>query len=310
MPPKFVNEIDFTKMTFSAPFPNHNGGSSAFPNMGPASERVKVEFQMHGRERAPFGVNKTDPNGNPVTARFNFALAVDNESNREGLEKFDTQVVKFFHENAKIFWPKKKKVSYEDVKRMYRPILAEASDPDKYAPLVRLKVHADPENPAGRTSIYVVTKDADGTETYDPDGTIDNITRNAEVTVIVRATVAWMLGGGIQFGVSLKVTKALVYPQQNLEEEFPFIMPAGVAPPTKNARTTMPPPSLPATGGEFNNASESVTTAGLAAALSAAGVIPGAGAGAPAPPPPPPPPPPPNPLKRQRTMAHGVAAKN
>jgi hypothetical protein len=288
MPPTPVDQIAFDLMTFSDPFTNRNGGHSAFPNMG---ERGKVEFQLQ-QERAPFGVNMTDPNGNPVSKRYNFALSVENDNNLRGLEAFDARVVEYFHKNAKTYWPKKKKLTLEDVKRMYRPVLAPASDPDKYSPLVRLKVHADEENPNGKTRIFVVTKNADGADTYAPDGTIADISRNAQVTVVVRASCAWMLGGGIQFGVTLKVQHALVYPTHDNQEEFPFSMPAGMAAPVKNERKRKAPTpttttTTSAVDEAFNAASESLTTEGLAAALTAAGVIPagtgagkGAGAGA------------------------------
>lgn len=232
MAPPSIHDVNFGTMTFSAPFVNRNGGHSAFPNSGPAIERGKVEFQLTA-ERAPFGVNRTDPNGNPVEKRYNLALAVEDENNRVGLEEFDARVVKYFHENAKTYWPKKKNLTLEDVQRMYRPVLAPSSDPDKYSPLMRLKIHKDPDNPNGNTKIFVVTKNAKGEDTYNDAGSLDDISRNSQVTVVVRATCAWMLGGGIQFGVTLKVLHALVYPSQADEEEFPFTMPEGTARPQK-----------------------------------------------------------------------------
>jgi hypothetical protein len=277
MAPPCIQNVNFKPMTFSAPFVNRNGGHSAFPNSGPASERGKVEFQMTA-ERAPFGVNRTDPNGNPVEKRYNLALSVEDENNRVGLEAFDSQVVKYFHTNAKTYWPKKKKLSLEDVERMYRPVLAPSSDPEKYSPLARLKIHKDPDNPNGNTKIFVVTKNAKGKDTYNDNGLIEDISRNSRVTVVVRATCAWMLGGGIQFGVTLKVLHALVYPSQTDEEEFPFTMPEGT---TDGARDTT---------------AESLTTGGLAAALTAAGVaIDGGGSSAPSQPSQPP-------LKKQRAV--------
>jgi hypothetical protein len=232
MPP-LINRRDLKQVRLSAPFTNKNGSKSTFVNY--ETDRGKLSFCMHP-DRVPFGPNTTDPSGQPVVNRFNMAVSVEHPDNLAGLKALDSAIVDLFHKNAAEFWPKRnkrKKLTREDVLAMYRPIVVPSSDPSLYSPLARTKLDDDPERPTKRTRVYLVSTDKDGQSVYQPNGSINKITRNSEVILVCAVTCAWFLGGNIQFGVTLKVESVLVYPSKVDGGDWPFVMPEGREAPTK-----------------------------------------------------------------------------
>ena len=139
---------------------------------------------------------------------MNIELSLDDPSVLEFLTKWDAKNVQWIQEHPEFLG--KKKVSAEAATDAYIPMVkVSKKDPDKYAPLCRVKVNVGPREDR-RTEVYVV----EGSSVRR--GTADDIGRNSSLKVIVCAGSIFFVNR--TFGLTMKAKKILVYPSEDRRE--------------------------------------------------------------------------------------------
>ena len=219
------SEMDLPAIVYKSPVRNSSNGMNGYLDTSTSIKRnPRMQLPLL---RAPFGVSDLSPQATEFSRR-NLELSLDDDTPFTGLLKqWDEQTLTEAAKNSKTWFGKDLTVEMLAA-TVYRHSAQESkSNPDKYAPLFRLKV-ADTGKKL--TKVFVVTKNADGTETYE-NGTLDSITENSKVLAICEIAGLWFASKG--FGTTFFAESLLVYPTAK-KTDFDFIFPDGANAPARS----------------------------------------------------------------------------
>lgn len=214
MPAKEYSKVDMTRFVYKAPQKNKKGGMNAYIDESSESpSNPKVQFP---KCRCPFGISDKKADASEY-ARRNLELSADDEGMLKWIQQFDEQNVAVAAKNSEAWF--RKKLSAEALSTTLYRHCAQASqkDPDKYAPLVRVKVTETGKNV---TNIFIVYTDPKTGEEKYKRGGFDALTKNCHVVPIVDFSGLWFVSKG--FGCTLSATDLLVWPSEQ-EDEFGFV---------------------------------------------------------------------------------------
>jgi len=214
MPAKEYLKVDMTKFVYKAPQKNTKGGMNAYIDESTENQsNPKVQFP---KCRCPFGISDKKADANEF-ARRNLELSADDEGMLKWIQQFDEQNVSVAAKNSETWF--RKKLSADALSTTLYRHCAQVSqkDPDKYAPLVRVKVTETGKN---TTNVFIVYTDPKTGEEKYKRGGFDALTQNCHVVPIVDFSGLWFVSKG--FGCTLSATDLLVWPSEK-EEEFGFV---------------------------------------------------------------------------------------
>ena len=198
-------DIPMETLHYKDPQQNQSGtGKTAYIDIDQNTQR-SPEFQLgEGALRCPFGARY--PQGGEGGPNMNIELSLDDPEVRQFLDNWDEKNKEWIQSHPDFLG--KKKVSAEAAADAYIPLVKHSkSDPEKYAPLCRVKVNVG-ERASQRTEIYVM----DGTSSCRR-GTAQDITSNCSVKAIVTAGSIFFVNR--TFGLTMKAKKILVYPSDS-----------------------------------------------------------------------------------------------
>lgn len=210
-----ANEIDFTKVTFSAAKIQENGGRTIYINHG--GEKLFVQLPAMS---CPYGLSvwKADKNAPPSpTDKIQLDLSLkgyDGESPSikdffDTMHKLDDHIVEAGLANC-MQWLKRKVTSKEVIAAIFTPMLKFSKDKEtgeitnKYPPVVRLNI----PRRDGKVTCDVFDQNRNKLD-FDA---IDF--KGANVTAIVQIGSVWVAGG--KFGVTLKLQQMKVVQRPRL----------------------------------------------------------------------------------------------
>lgn len=167
---------------FKSPVKNSRNGLNLFIDASKTNQSsVKVQFP---KCRCPFGIQEKKADATEFSRR-NLELSADDEAMQKWVAAFDDLNCRKAAENSEEWF--RKKLSKEALGELYRQCLqVSTKDPDKYAPLVRVKVSETGKNP---TNIFVVYKDGQ-TEKYKR-GSVADLNRNCYVVPQFEVSGLW-----------------------------------------------------------------------------------------------------------------------
>ncbi len=171
-------------IAFSQIIKNAKGGKSQYVNR---IDGARIRLQTPTL-RCPFGLSRYDANdGN---SSFSIDVSVDNQGQ---FEQKMRDVEKLMRENAVKTSPEwlGKQISDETLDVLFKTFFKESSDPEKYAPTIKLKV-----------TPY--------TQIFDKDGEVvdkEKITKGARVKAIVEFS-PWFVGGSC--GCTVKIIQLMI----------------------------------------------------------------------------------------------------
>ena len=214
MPATEYSKVDISQFVYKSPQKNKKGGMNAYVDSSKDDpSNPKVQFP---KCRCPFGLSDKKADAGEY-ARRNLELSADDQGMLEWIQKFDTQNIEVAAKNSETWF--RKKLSFDALSTTLYRHCAQASqkDPDKYAPLVRVKVTESGKN---MTNVFIVYKDAKTGEEKYKRGDFDALTKNCHVVPIVEVSGLWFVSKG--FGCTLVATDLLVWPSEQ-EDEFGFV---------------------------------------------------------------------------------------
>lgn len=205
------SETKMDEWVYKSPVKNSRNGLNLFIDASKTNQSsVKVQFP---KCRCPFGIQEKKADATEFSRR-NLELSADDEAMQKWVAAFDDLNCKKAAANSEEWF--RKKLSQEALGELYRQCLqVSTKDPEKYAPLVRVKVAETGKNP---TNIFVVYKEGE-TEKYKR-GSVDDLNRNCYVVPQFEVSGLWFVSKG--FGATLVCTDLLVWPAEE-EEEFGFV---------------------------------------------------------------------------------------
>lgn len=210
--PTTMEDCKMNEWVFKDPQKNSRNGLTLF--IDSSSTNMSCPKVQLPKCRTPFGVQEKKPDASEFSRR-NLELSADDLKLQEWVGKFDELNIAKAHENSEKWF--RKSLSKEALSELYRQCLQKSSkDPDKFAPLVRLKVSESGKSP---TNVFVVYKDPESGEEKYKRGTVDDINRNAHIVPICEVSGLWFVSKG--FGATLVATDILCWPAEE-QEDFAF----------------------------------------------------------------------------------------
>lgn len=197
---------------YKAPERNSKGGYSTYI-VRKEGDFNRIYFQATSRDEqrctAPFGVSEPYDETKQDDPKRNLELNVNTKSLSDFLRALDEVTLKNVIKNYDSWFnpeKKKKSLTAEEIKSMYRPLMTEPKDP-KYAPTFRTKVVIKGQNPV---RVFVLKTDRNGQQVC-VRGKLGDITPFSEVVPIVEIFGIWFMSK--EYGVSLTTTDIVVYPK-------------------------------------------------------------------------------------------------
>ena len=215
----------FDDLVFREPVQNSHGGTAVYIDKS-ATSRNTARVQLPSC-RVPFGVSWKNWQGEdvPEGKRKNMEIDLSDPAALAWAQNLDERVIKEAMAHPEWFSggkkPKKKTLSRELVETLYRPcVQTSKSDPDKYAPTMRIKVDDGAASSHRNTIVRIVTEDDDGNMEYEK-GTLRDITRQSDVVAIVKVQGLYFVGRS-SFGVTMVASDLLLWKAEEAGEDFPF----------------------------------------------------------------------------------------
>lgn len=180
-----MKDVSMGEWVYKNPVKNSRNGLNLFIDASKTNQSsVRVQLP---KCRCPFGIDQKKADAGEYSRR-NLELSADDEEMQAFLAAFDKQNIAKAAENSEAWF--RKKLSAESLNELYRQALqVSTKDPDKYAPLCRVKIS---ENGKNLTNVYTVYKDPDGNEKYRK-GSVDDLNRNCYVVPQVEVSGLWFV---------------------------------------------------------------------------------------------------------------------
>jgi len=211
---------EVTSWHLKAPVRSEKGGYSSYL-VRRKGEFGKVAFQAtskdcEGKCVAPFGISKPYDATKEDSNKRNFELNIHSEGLHKFLETLDKFVEDEVVRNYETWFApaddakkkKRKALTPDDIRGMYRPLIQEGDKTKNYADIFRTKVYIE-----GKDTVRVFVYK--GTVNNKPDcmimGDMRDITPFVEVIPIIEIVGVWFMS--TQYGLSLTTTDIVVYPK-------------------------------------------------------------------------------------------------
>jgi len=156
---------------------------------------------------APFGLSVyTDDNNS--TTKYSIDLSFKNKDTdpkiatfHDTMQTLDKFMINKGVENSKEWFGKK--MSKEVVEELYRPLIKESKDPDKYASTIKFKIRSSSDN-------FIMEAFDDNKNAFD----MKNFSAGCKVRAIVELTSIWFVAK--QFGCSLTILQTQISKPEKL----------------------------------------------------------------------------------------------
>lgn len=196
------NELPVSDITYNAPKQNQHGGNM----VGLSYNNYKIVMQIP-KASIPFGVNSltTEKGEERKSLDISFRGMENNKALQEFFEwvkDLDERNKNMAVQNSEVWL--KKKMSYEVVSELYKPLVNDKSD--KYPATMRFKV---PTNQMGEFTGDVFAPDRTKM-------TLDDVTKGSEVSLIVEIQPMWFVNK--QFGITFRIAQMKLFKKQSLTE--------------------------------------------------------------------------------------------
>ena len=201
---------------YKSPERNQKGGFSNYI-VRKAGDFDRIVFQATAQDGeakcvAPFGISKPYDATKEDSNKRNFELNIHSEKLMAFLKALDentkTQAVAnydaWFNTDDK---KKKKTLTADEIKGMYRPLVQEGDDEKGYAPIFRTKVVIDGQN---QVRVFIYKGMVNGRPVCQ-EGKLTDITQFVECVPIIEVVGMWFMSK--QFGLSLTTTDVVLFPK-------------------------------------------------------------------------------------------------
>jgi len=208
---------DIKTWHYKNPERNQKGGFSGYIVRKPGDfERICFQATAQLDEPrcvAPFGISKPFDATKEDSNKRNFELNIMSARLHEFLTALDENTQEQAVKNYELWFnsgeekKKKKPLTAEDIRGMYRPLVQEGDEKKGYAPIFRTKVVIEGTN---QVRVFVHHGVSNGKVLLRP-GSLSDITPFVECIPIIEVVGMWFMSK--QFGLSLTTTDVVVFPK-------------------------------------------------------------------------------------------------
>ena len=168
------------------------------------SAQHRIKLQVSTDKEPLYSLWKlSEPRNGEDGKRRNFELKLENEEILQKLKEFDQYVIDYACEHAREWF--KKDLKREQIEAKYNYIVKEPNDDkNRHCHTMIIKINCPPTD-----NVTPIKKILDDNLTLE-DGSIDDLTQNAEVIPVIRTSGVWFMSD--QFGISFSAHKLIVKP--------------------------------------------------------------------------------------------------
>lgn len=218
MPTKLFSEFKHDDVHFHPPSFNAKGQKNVDMSYdtNSAANQHKISIQLAKDSMPIFSKYRlSEPRDNEDGKRRNWELKLENPELVKILKDFDEYILEYAVKNSRTLF--KKDLNRDQIEARYKEIVKPPKEGED-CPYMIVKVSCPPsDNP---TPIKTI-KEEDSKRVL-TNGTIDDLTRDAEVVPIVRTNGLWFMSDS--FGVSFSAYKLIVKPKPEMTFKDHFIL--------------------------------------------------------------------------------------